>query len=204
MIEITLSHGSPFVRKVRIAATVKGLDDRIEFIDPQKDAARAQALRAANPLDKIPAARLDDGTVIFDSHVISEYLDTLSPSPRLFPAIGVERFKALTLAALADGIMEAAVLVIYEGRYRPPEKHHPEWVDRQQAKADAGLAYLESNVPAWTGHINYGDITLACALGFIDNRQGPQWRKRCPALAAWFGKFAAAVPAWAATEPPKT
>ena len=203
MIQITQSYGSPFVRKVRITVALKRLAEMVEFIDPQADAKRNETLRASNPLQKIPAARLDDGTLMFDSHVICEHLDSLAPAPLLFPAAGTDRVRALTLAALADGIMEAAVLVVYESRFRPEEKWHQEWVDRQQAKVDAGLAYLESNIPDWKSQPDYGHITLACALGFLDNRQAGTWREKNPKLAAWLGQFEAAVPAFAATAPPK-
>jgi glutathione S-transferase len=203
MIQITQSYGSPFVRKVRLTVAMKGIADQVEFIDPQAQAERNAALRAANPLQKIPAARLADGTLIFDSHVICEHLDGLAASPRLFPAAAGERAKALTLAALADGIMDATVLVIYEGRFRPEEKRHQEWVDRQQAKVDAGLAWLEANIPVWNVHPDYGHITLACALGFLDDRQAGKWRAQFPKLAAWLARFDKAVPVFAATAPPK-
>ena len=204
MIQITQSYGSPFVRKVRITVSMKGIADKVEFVDPQSDSKRNAELRASNPLQKIPAARLDDGTMIFDSHVICEHLDTLAPTPCLFPAAGIERVKSLTLASLADGIMEAAVLVVYESRFRPEEKRHQEWVDRQQAKVDAGLTYLERNIPDWKTHPDYGHVTLACALGFLDIRQAGTWREKHPKLVAWLGRFEAAVPAFAATAPPKS
>jgi glutathione S-transferase len=132
---------------VRIATAMKGLSAKVEFIDPDKQAARADALRAGNPLGKIPTAKLDDGTLVYDSHVICEYLDGLAPSPVLFPASGAARLKTMTLAALSDGLSEAAILIVYEGRFRPKEKWHQEWVDKQQVKIDASLAELEANVP---------------------------------------------------------
>jgi glutathione S-transferase len=202
MIEVTQSFNSPFVRKVRLVVAMKGLESKVAFIDPEKDGARNEALRAANPLNKIPAARLDDGTLIFDSHVICEHIDTLSASPVLFPPAGPARVKALTLAALADGIMEASILVIYESRFRPKEKWHQEWVDKQQVKVDEGLAYIERNIPDWTGTPDYGHVTLACALGFLDLRQGGRWRLSCPKLAQWLARFSEAVPAYAKTAPP--
>lgn len=202
MIQITQSYGSPFVRKVRLTVAMKGIANKVEFIDPQAHADRNAALRAANPLHKIPAARLDDGTLIFDSHVICEHLDGLAASPWLFPAEPAERARSLTLAALADGIMDTAILVIYEGRFRPEEKRHQEWVDRQQGKVDAGLSWLEANIPDWKSHPDYGHITLACALGFLDDRQGGRWRTQCPKLTQWLKRFEEAVPAFAATAPP--
>jgi glutathione S-transferase len=202
MIEVTHSPTSPFVRKVRIVSAMKGLDDKVAFLDPEKDKERCDKLRAANPLQKIPAARLEDGALVFDSHVICEYFDTLSPTPRLFPAGGLERLHTLTLGALADGIMDASILVVYEGRFRTPETWHQPWVDKQQEKIDTSIAFLESNVPDWTGHPDYGHVSLACALGFLDLRLGGKWRKSAPKLSAWLDRFAAAVPAFAKTTPP--
>ena len=202
MIEVTQAANSPFVRKVRIAVLMKGLESKVAFLDPASQGERNEALRAANPLQKVPAARLEDGTLIYDSHVICEHLDTLTASAQLFPAAGKERLRALTLGALADGIMEASVLIVYEGRFRPKEKWHQEWIDKQQIKIDQGLAWLEANVPEIKGTPDYGHLSLACALGFLDLRQDGKWRARCPKLAAWLGRFAAAVPAFAATTPP--
>ncbi len=202
MIEVTQAPTSPFVRKVRIASAMKGLDDKVVYLDPEKDKERCANLRAANPLEKVPAARLEDGTLVFDSHVICEYLDTLSPTPRLFPAGGRERLETLTLGALADGIMDASILVVYEGRFRTPETWHQPWVDKQQAKVDTSVAFLESHISEWKGHPDYGHVSIACALGFLDLRQGGKWRKSSPKLVQWLDRFAAAVPAFAKTAPP--
>lgn len=204
MLQITSSPASPFVRKVRLAAAMKAVEGQIELIDPDKESARAGALRDANPLNKIPVARLDDGTLVFDSHVICELIDTMSPAPRLFPASGMERIRTLTLAALGDGIADAAILVVYEGRFRPKEKWHQEWVDKQQSKIDAAIDHLETHVPDWTGTPDYGHLTLAAALGYLDLRFGGRWRERHPKLSAWHDRFAAAVPAYAATAAPSS
>lgn len=202
MLQITSSPSSPFVRKVRIAAAMKGVESKIDFVDPNTDAARATALRDANPLNKVPIARLDDGTLVYDSHVICELIDMMSPAPRLFPVGGMERIKTLTLAALGDGIAEAAILIVYESRFRPKEKWHQEWVDKQQTKVDAAIGHLEANIPDWQGAPDYGHLSLATALGFLDLRFGGKWREKHPKLSAWQDRFAAAVPAYAATAAP--
>ena len=202
MITVTQAWTSPFVRKVRIATIVKGLQDRVAFLDPDSEGPANDALRAANPLQKVPAARLEDGTLIYDSHVICEHLDTLTPTPPLFPGQGPDRLRVLTLAALADGIMDAAVLVVYESRFRPEEKWHQGWVDKQQIKIDTALDHLEGSLPAWSGAPDYADISLACALGFLDLRQGGRWRPGHPGLVAWLDRFSRVVPAFAATRPP--
>jgi glutathione S-transferase len=201
MMQLTHSESSPFVRKVRLTAALKGLEKDIELVSGDADAAGNAALRARNPLGKIPTLILDDGTAVYDSHVICEYLDGLKPAPRLFPAAGRERLKVLTLGALADGIAEASVLIVYEKRFRPEDKYVQTWIDKQQAKIDAGLDLLERDPPAWDRHPDYGHITLACALGHLDLRHAGRWRERRPKLVAWLARFAGAVPAFAATTP---
>jgi glutathione S-transferase len=191
---------SPFGRKVKITARVKGLMDGISVEHADTRIANP-TLAAANPLSKIPALVLADGTQLYDSGVICEYLDSLAPDPVLFPPTGIERYRCLTRAALADGIMEAALLMVYEERYRPADKWVPEWIARQQAKVDAGLASLEAAPPAWTTHPDYSHITLACALGYLDLRFDRTWRKSHPGLVAWLNAFSAKVPAFDATQP---
>src|SRR5262245_19040505 len=123
-----LSHPfSPYGRKVKIAMAMKGLKDRIEVVTVDTNIPDNPEIHRANPLTKIPALIVEDSTAIFDSHVICEYLDTLAPSPVLFPKGGVERIKTLTLGSLADGMMDAALLLVYEKRFRPEEKHHAPW-----------------------------------------------------------------------------
>jgi glutathione S-transferase len=194
---------SPFGRKVKMTARVKGVFDqiKIEAVDTASPVG-SEELRRDNPLAKIPVLILDDGTQLFDSHVICEYLDSLKPTPKLFPGSGAERFNTLTLGALGDGIMEAALTVVYEKRYRPEDKWVQTWVDRQQAKIDAGIAHLEANPPLWGTTPDYGHITIASALGYLDLRQGGNWRAKSPKLVKWLEQFDKAVPAFAATKPP--
>ncbi|MFM1815485.1 MAG: hypothetical protein RLZ98_2180 [Pseudomonadota bacterium] len=194
------SLGSPFVRKALICAHIKGAADKIQFV-VTNSGPEADALRARNPLGKIPILFLDDGTTVYDSHVICEYIDTLSDTPKLFPAAGPGRLKTLTLAALADGLAEASILVAYESRFRPKEMWVQSWVDRQQAKVDAALAHLEQNVPTFSGAPDYGHVALATSIGFVDLRQGADWRAKYPKVAAWQDDFAARVPSYAATMP---
>ena len=144
MIEVTFSAGSPFVRKVRLMVAIKGLASEVRFLDQDSDATRNQALRDDNPLGKVPCARLPDGSVLIDSPVICEMIDTLTSSPRLIPDHGTERWRTLGLAALADGIMDASIAVVYEKRFRPEPKWHQEWIDKQQVKIDAALRHLET------------------------------------------------------------
>ena len=130
---------SPYGRKVKIAMGLKGLKDRIEIVQVDTNPADNPIINKPNPLAKIPALVIEDNTAIYDSHVICEYLDSLSPSPVLFPKTGVERIKTLTLGALADGILDAALLLVYEKRFRPEAIWHAPWQERQQGKIDRAL-----------------------------------------------------------------
>ncbi|MBT6697048.1 MAG: hypothetical protein HOB12_15445, partial [Gemmatimonadales bacterium] len=144
-------------------------------------------LRARNPLGKVPILFTDDDATLFDSQVICEYLDSLVPAPRLFPADGPARWQALTLGALADGILESALLLVYEGRYRPEDKHVQSWMDMQQDKIDTALRTLEASPPHWDDAPHYGHATLACALGYLDFRHGGHWRAAYPELRSRLG-----------------
>jgi glutathione S-transferase len=190
------SLGSPFVRKVRILATIKGI--ALDMVETEAGQPKSGNLRNLNPLKKVPVLVLDDGTQLFDSHVICEYLDSLNDTPRLIPAHSPARWQVLRTAALADGILEAAILAVYEKRFRPEDKWVPAWVEMQLGKANAGLDWLEKNVPSATP--DYAAITVAAALGFIDKRIGDSWRASHPALAAWFDRFTTSS-AWVATQP---
>ena len=191
---------SPYVRKVRIAAAMKGLTDAIELVPIDTNVPDNPAINRANPLAKVPAL-LVDGVAIYDSNVICEYLDGLAAAPVLFPKDAAARIKTLTLGALADGILDAALLLVYEKRYRPEEKWHAPWQQRQQDKVDRALDLLEQSPPAWGQSPDYGHLTLACALGYLDFRHEGKWRAAHPKLVAWVDAFARAVPAFEATRP---
>jgi glutathione S-transferase len=200
MMKLMSSPLSPYGRKVKIAARLKGLDSRIELL-PTDTNKGDDALNKLNPLGKIPCLITEEGVALFDSHVICEYYDTLSPAPVLFPKSGTERFRTLTMGALADGVLDAALLLVYEGRFRPENMKVQAWIDRQQSKVDRSLALLEAAPPAWSGSPDYGHLTLACALGYLDFRHGGKWRANHPKMVAWLDTFAAAVPAFEATRP---
>ena len=141
------SPASPFVRKVRIAMDVLGLADKIDVREADLNDP-GDSIRAQNPLGKIPALVLDDGTVYYDSRVILEVLDHLAGGGRIIPREPTARFAALRLQALCDGILDASVLLVYEDRYRPADKKVQAWVDRQAGKVARGLAALEAAPPA--------------------------------------------------------
>lgn len=200
MMKLRHSPASPFVRKVKIAAELLGLADRIEMQDADTVAPEAGFL-AQNALGKIPTLVLDDGSTLFDSRVIVEYLDHLAGGGRVLPAEPKARFAALRLQALSDGILDAALLIVYEARYRAPEMRLQSWLDRQQAKIDRALSAVEASPPAETDMPDVGQITLACALGYLDLRLAGAWRKDHPKLVAWLDRFGARVPAFARTKP---
>jgi glutathione S-transferase len=197
-----LSHPfSPYGRKVKIAMALKGLKDRIEVVQVDTNPLDNPDITRVNPLGKIPALVIDGDTAIFDSNVICEYLDTLAPAPVLFPKGGVERMRTLTLGSLADGILDAALLLVYEKRFRSEDKWHAPWQERQQLKIDRSLDFLERSPPAWTASPDYGHLTLACALGYLDFRHEGKWRSGHARLVAWLDEFAKAVPAFEETTP---
>jgi glutathione S-transferase len=194
------SPASPFGRKVRMTIAIKGLSDRVEAV--AVDTGKGDpALNAANPLGRIPSLILENGDTIHDSHVICEYLDTLGSGPILIPRSGPERWRTLTLGSLGDGLIEQALLQVYEGRYRPENMRVDSWVARLQAKIDRSLDYLEGAPPAWHDHPDYGHLTVAAALGYMDFRHAGRWRTGHPGLVAWLDRFSAAVPAFNATTP---
>jgi glutathione S-transferase len=187
---------SPFGRKVKITAAVLGLSLEIQRADTTDP---ADTLRQQNPLGKIPALILDDGTVLFDSRVIVEYLDHLAGGGRVIPT-GPERFAVLRLQALADGLMDAALLQVYEVRLREEANRSPAWVESQRGKVERALAELEANPPAIASPPDIGAIAVACALGYLDLRFEGRWRGSHPRLVAWLDRFAAQVPSFEATK----
>jgi glutathione S-transferase len=197
MLVLRSSPASPFGRKVRIAAAILGLTQRIEIVIADTNDAQ-DSLRRQNPLGKIPALVLEDGAVLYDSPVIVEYLDLLAGGGKIIPAAAAPRFAALTRQALADGVMDAALLQIYETRYREPGQYVGKWLDHQAGKVARALAALEAAPPDPSAR-DIGAIALACALGYLDLRFAGRWRGDHPRLAAWLAAFADGVQAFEAT-----
>jgi len=201
MMILRSSPASPFGRKVRIAADLLGLTDKIDVRETDLNDP-TDSIRVQNPVGKIPALILEDGEAYYDSPVILEVLDHLAGGGRILPKESKARFAALRLQALCDGILDAGILLVYESRYRPPEKLVQLWVDRQSEKMARGLTALEAAPPSLKqGALpDVGQITLACALGYGDLRFGGKWRQDYPKLVAWLDAFAAQVPAFEATK----
>jgi glutathione S-transferase len=187
---------SPFGRKVKLAAALLGLSSQIEVVITST-ANAADPIRLKNPLGKIPALELDDGQVIYDSPVILEYLDHLAGGGVIIPASAAPRFKALTQAALADGIMDAALLRVYETRMRAEGKQDAGWLSYQADKIERGLSAFAADLP--DGPRSVADIGLASVLGYLDLRFAGTWRETYHGLVAWLDQFAAEVPAFEAT-----
>ncbi len=185
---------SPFGRKTKIAAVMLGAGLTVVDGDTTNP---EDSLRRENPLGKIPTLILDDGETLFDSSVIVAWLDHAAGGGRLIPTEPGPRFAALKLEALADGICDAALLQVYELRWRDPSGHHAGWMEHHAGKVARGLAALEAAPPE--GPVTVGHIALACALGYLDLRFGGAWRDAHPRLVAWLDGFAVAVPAFEAT-----
>ncbi len=180
---------SPYVRKVLIAARELALADRLEHVAvtamPQ---APAREIAPHNPLMKIPTLVRDDGTALYDSIVICEYLDALGGGT-LFPPAGEPRWRALRLNALADGMMDASVLLRYETVMRPEAMRWQPWIDGQFAKVDGALDEAEREAATYPAAFDIGQIALVCALGYLDFRYASRpWRPGRPQLERWFAQ----------------
>lgn len=202
---MTLFHNpaSPFVRKVLVLLHETGQQDRVALQLSQLTPVKPdRALIEDNPLSKIPALRLANGSVIHDSRVILDYLDHQHVGNPLIPREGAARWRRLTLASLADGVMDAAVMIRYETALRPVEKHWDEWLDAQRDKIRRALGLLEAEAIAeLASHFDVASISVACALGYLDLRHPDlEWRKANPQLAAWFAEVSLR-PSMAATVP---
>ena len=175
---------SPFVRKVRIVLAEKKIDYEFVIDSPWTPDSGVPNL---NPLGKSPVVSLDDDTVLFDSRVISEYLDNVAPNSKLMPATNRERTEVKRWEALADGICDAAALIFLEKK-RPPEQQSAEWISRQNAKIIAGLEYMAEQLgdQSWCmgTHFSMADIAAGCALGYLAFRFPEiDWNVKHPNLA---------------------
>lgn len=186
--KLLYSPTSPFVRKAMVAAIEAGVRESIELV-PTNVWAPDTDIGIHNPLGKVPALVTRDGDVLFDSPVICEYLDSLNDGSKLFPAEGPERWSALRQQALADGIMDAAVLRLLESK-RPDDERSEAWIGRQKVVVDRSLDILEDEAGSLSGPLTIGQIAIGCALGYLDFRFGDDhWRSSRPALADWFDAF---------------
>jgi glutathione S-transferase len=180
---------SPYARKVWVVAHETGLAAKIERIptNPHAD----EYLRDDNPLCRVPTLVLADGSTLFDSPVICEYLDSLHDGQKLFPPYGPERWSALRLQGLGDGMLDASLSRRMEV-IRPSNEQSPAWIERQIKGVNAACAWLEARAQILGGPITIGHIAVGCALGYLDLRFADDpWRDRYPRLADWCKIFAA-------------
>lgn len=189
--QLIYAAASPFARKVRVLAAETGLLERIELFDTAVlPTTLNERVNALNPLGKIPVLLTDDGQALYDSRVICEYLDTLHQGTKLLPD-GAARWQVLRLAALADGLMDAALLARYERAARPAELQWSAWLEGQLGKIQRALAELERQVGQLQGPLDLAQIGVACALGYLDFRFADlDWRAAHPGLAAFQQAFA--------------
>jgi glutathione S-transferase len=190
--KIYYSATSPYVRKCLVCAHELGLRERIELLPAAPHPVnRDRALVASNPLGKVPTLVTDDGAVLYDSRVICEYLNALGDG-HLIPKLPAARWPIYRDEALADGILDAAVLVRYETFARPESLRWKDWIDGQMDKVTCSLAELERRAGSLDQRIDLGAIATGCALGYLDFRFAALgWKHTYPKTAAWFERFAA-------------
>ena len=188
---------SPFGRKVRMAIDVLGIGHLVT-IEPADTLDDNDTLRQQNPLGKMPCLLLPDGAAIYDSGVIIEFLAEGAGSDVLLPRDGPERYIALTRAKLADGITDAALLMVYENRFRDPGTQSERWLAHQRGKVERALLAFEAEPPD-PARTDIVAIGLSCALGYLDWRRPVKWRDNHPKLVAWLAAFAQHEPAFERT-----
>jgi len=196
------SPASPYARKVRITALETKLDKKIEMVNVVLTPVAANAdVDKHNPIGKIPALSVK-GMDLFDSPVICEYLDSHHKGRKLLARKGRNRWVALRQQAMADGLLDAALLVRYEGFLRPEAKRWDDWSKGQMKKIEGVLDQLEAETKSLKGKLTLGTISVICALGYLDFRFGTyDWRGRCPKLGKWFATVSK-LPSVKATVPP--
>lgn len=188
--QLLQSPASPFVRKVKVTLHETGQLDDVEMVDVTASPMTPDpALISANPLGKIPALMRVDGPTLYDSRVICRFLDARAQAG-LYPENRI--WDTLTLEATGDAIMEAAVLIIYEERFRPAEKVSMDWIEGQWAKVSRALDALGTR---WMSHLHgrldMGHLAVGCALGYLDFRhEARSWRTGRDALSDWYADFA--------------
>jgi glutathione S-transferase len=182
---ILYSPASPYSAKVRMAAAHAGIACEAVVVDTNADPA---LLVRNNPLGKIPVLVPDDEPAIYDSRAITQYLNRKSGNA-LFPRNAAKRTEAERLEALADGIADCLLAIVYERRFRPEERIHQPWLDRQWSKVERSLDHLVANTPKLPSKIHAGHIALRATLGYMSLRFGGKWEKGRSKLTRWAKKF---------------
>jgi len=197
MLKLLYASASPYSAKVRMAALYAGVD--IEAV-PTKTDEEPTVLISANPLGKIPVLVLDDDRAVYDSAAIVQYLNRVSKNA-LLPRNADKRTDAEILEALADGVCDSALAMVYERRHRPEEKVHQPWLDKQWSKIARALDHLNANPPKLPKKITAGHIALRAALGYLALRFAGKWEKGRGKLVRWVKRFDEKFPDLAAVVP---
>lgn len=184
---------SPYSAKVRMAAAHYNVELELQSVNTAEEPA---ALLAANPLGKIPTLVLEDGFATFDSRSIMQVIDTMS-GKLLYPRNANKRRIVERLEAAGDGLSDVLVAQVYERRYRPEEKVHQGWLDKQAAKAERSLDWLEANIIPVRGKLNGGQFAVAAALSYAELRFPERnWQRGRPKLRRFMKRFAESCPAF--------
>ena len=200
MYKLIFSPASPYVRKIRLAAFAAGLDTKIELVtEDNKD--ENELIRSQNPLGKIPILKKPDGDCLFDSRVIIDHFNREGGG--LIPKSGKERDIILTRSALAEGLIDASLLVVYSQRYAGGETPSKIWLDLQIGKIDSTLDFLETDLVNWSSPsgFNAANIGLGVALGYLSYRSVRDWNTKRPFLEEWYNDVALKLPGFNETVP---
>jgi glutathione S-transferase len=192
---------SPFARKARLLIRELGLSSIEEIaVNPFE---RPPALVTLNPLSKVPTLVLDDGSALYDSQVICEFLAYQSGNSTLVPPSGLDRWQTLRRHALANGILDQAYNAAVEINRRPEHERSPDWINRWCMAIERGLVVIDREWPVWGESLTLAHVTTACLLSYLDLRLSAliEWRKQCPTLASWHAVFSAR-PSMLQTAPP--
>lgn len=186
--KLLYSPTSPYARKVRVTAAEKGLTDKIEVVptNPFDDIAD---LGPVNPVGKVPALVTENGTALYDSPVICEYLDSIGIGPLLVPTLGEARWTVLRQQALADGVLDAAFSLVMEMR-RPESERSQSWIDRWTAGINRSADAIDAEAGNLSADVTLAHVAFGCALAYLDFRLGDlNWRDGRPNAAAWYETF---------------
>ncbi|MEA3120352.1 MAG: glutathione S-transferase [Paraburkholderia sp.] len=191
MMKLIGSLASPYVRKARIVLAEKKMDYQLVLEDVW---APDTTIYTINPVGKVPCLLMEDGEVVFDSRVICEYADTLSPVGKLIPQSGRERVEVRCWEALADGVLDAAVLIRLENTQRDEGQRSEAWIVRQRRKIEAGLDAMSQRLAGmpWcaNNHFSLADVSVGCALGYLSFRMPElDWREKHSNLEKHFVKL---------------
>ena len=199
MFKLTFSPASPYVRKVILSAYRAGIQDELELVEAGSES--DILLRSQNPLGKIPVLQKPDGDFLFDSRVIVEHINKIGGG--LIPKNGSEKDLILTRSALAEGLTDASLLVVYSERYSGGETPSKLWLDLQLGKIDRTLDFLETDIINWSNPVGFdaANISLATALDYISFRSVRDWRLNRPNISQWFDVVSLKLPGFAKTAP---